>query len=265
MPGMELRERHVVVTGAGRGIGLALAQRFHAGGARVVLVDLEAPTAQAAALGGHALALAADVATEVGNADLVERARQAFGPIDLFFANAGVGVGAGPLDTPEDDWALAFDVNVHAHRWAVKYLLDEWLARGDGYFCSTASAAGLLTQLGSAPYSLTKHAAVAFAEWMSITYGDRGVKVSCLCPQGVNTAMLHAGDDAGVGIASSVVRAAGAVLEPAEVAEITAQAIADEAFLILPHPQVAEFVTRRAGDPARWMAAMRRIQAKLLG
>lgn len=265
MPGMELRERHVVVTGAGRGIGLALAQRFHAGGARVVLVDLEAPTAQAAALGGHALALAADVATEVGNAEMVERARQAFGPIDLFFANAGVGVGAGPLDTPEDDWALAFDVNVHAHRWAVKYLLDEWLARGDGYFCSTASAAGLLTQLGSAPYSLTKHAAVAFAEWMSITYGDRGVKVSCLCPQGVNTAMLHAGDDAGVGIASSVVRAAGAVLEPAEVAEITAQAIADEAFLILPHPEVAEFVTRRAGDPARWMAAMRRIQAKLLG
>ena len=255
----------MVVTGAGRGIGLALAQRFHRAGATVVLSDLAAPHEPVAALGERALAVAADVRTESGNASLIEAARLAFGPIDLFFANAGLGVGAGPIDTPEDDWNLAFDVNVHAHRWAAKHLLPEWLDRGSGYFCNTASAAGLLTQLGSLPYSMTKHAAVAFADWMSITYGDRGVRVSCLCPQGVNTTMLDAGDRAGVGIASSVVRASGVVLEPAEVAEITLQAIADEAFLILPHPEVAGFAQRRAADPQRWIGAMRRIQAKLLG
>ena len=139
-----------------------------------------------------AVAVAVDLGTEVGNRQLVATAEDAFGPIDLFFANAGVAVGS-DLDTTEADWDLAFDVNVHAHRWAAKYLLPGWLARGEGYFCSTASAAGLLSQIGSAPYSLTKHAAVAFAEWLSITYGDQGIRVSCLCPQGVNTNMLNQG------------------------------------------------------------------------
>ncbi len=262
---MELRGKHVVVTGAAGGIGRALAERFHAGGARVVLADLRAPHDVADALGDDATAVAADVGSEAGNVSLIAAATAAFGPIDLFFANAGVGIGRGPLDTTEDEWATAFAVNVHAHRWAAKHLLDAWLARGEGYFCSTASAAGLLTQIGSAPYAMTKHAAVAFAEWLSVTYGAAGLRVSCLCPQGVNTNMLAMGDEPGSGIASNVVRAAGRVLEPAEVAEIVAAAVADEQFLILPHPEVHDYVQRKAADPARWIAGMRRLQAKTLG
>ena len=138
----------------------------------------------------HGLGVQADISTEAGNVELIEQAEAAFGPIDLFFANAGVGGGT-DLSTPEADWRHAFDVNVNAHRWAVNHLLDGWLARGEGYFCSTASAAGLLLQIGSAPYTLTKRAAVAFAEWLAVTYGERGLRVSCLCPQGVNTEMLR--------------------------------------------------------------------------
>src|SRR6478736_5224125 len=193
---MEFDGRHVVVTGAANGIGRALARRFHAEGARVVASDRE-PSALAAVVeelnrdrADSAIEFPVDIGTESGNRSLAAEA--AFGPIDLFFANAGVAIGT-DLETTEDDWEVAFNVNVHAHRWAAKYLLPGWLARGEGYFCSTASAAGLLSQIGSAPYSLTKHAAVAFAEWMSITYGDRGVRVSCLCPQGVNTNMLNGG------------------------------------------------------------------------
>ena len=147
--------------------------------------------------------MTADVSTEAGNVALIEQAEAAFGPIDLFFANAGIGGGT-DLTTTEEAWQQAFDVNVNAHRWAAKHLLAGWLARGEGYFCSTASAAGLLLQIGSAPYSVTKRAAVAFAEWLSVTYGAQGLRVSCLCPQGVNTEMLRAGDDpAGVGAGSS--------------------------------------------------------------
>ncbi len=262
---MELTGAHCVVTGAAGGIGRALAERFHAAGARVVLADLRSPEDVAGSLEERAVAVAADVGSEDGNVALIEASRAAFGPIDLFFANAGVGVGHDPLDTSEADWDLAMRVNVHAHRWAAKHLLADWLERGAGYFCSTASAAGLLTQLGSAPYSVTKHAAVAFAEWMSVTYGTAGVRVSCLCPQGVNTNMLNGGDIAGAGIAASTVRAAGTVLEPAEVADVVAEAIEAEQFLILPHPEVRDFQIRKATDPERWLAGMRRFQSKLLG
>ena len=148
--------------------------------------------------------------------------------------------------------STAFDVNVNAHRWAAKHLLRGWLARGEGYFCSTASAAGLLAQIGSAPYTVTKRAAVAFAEWLSITYGDRGIRVSCLCPQGVNTDMLRGGERR-LGGGASVVRAAGVVLEPEQVADIVADAIAEERFLILPHPEVHEYMRRKADDPDRWL------------
>ena len=266
---MQLNGKHTVVTGAAGGIGEALATRFHAGGARVVVADLQAEAAGAVAdrlnslRPGSALAVRADVGTEEGNRALIDTAEQAFGPIDLFFANAGVGIGRDPM-SPESEWQLAFDVNVHAHRWAAKYLLPGWLARGEGYFCSTASAAGLLSQIGTASYSATKHAAVAFAEWLSITYGDAGVRVSCLCPQGVNTAMLRAGDDPSVGISSSVVRSAGVVLEPADVAEVAVHTIEAETFLILPHPEVLTYLQRKTGDYDRWLAGMRKLQARML-
>ena len=267
---MHLSGKHVVVTGAAGGIGEALATRFHAEGARVTVSDIAADevTALARRLDqarpDSTVAVPVDVGTEAGNRHLVATAEDLLGPIDLFFANAGVGIGRDP-ESPEREWELAFAVNVHAHRWAAKYLLPGWLARGEGYFCSTASAAGLLSQIGSAPYTLTKHAAVAFAEWMSITYGDRGVKVSCLCPQGVNTAMLRAGDDPSVGISSAVVRSAGRVLEPDEVAEVVIAAIREETFLVLPHPEVLTYLQRKTADYDRWLAGMRSLQARMLG
>jgi NAD(P)-dependent dehydrogenase (short-subunit alcohol dehydrogenase family) len=258
---MQLADRHVVITGAAGGIGSALARRFHADGAKLVLSDLRGADAVAADLPGS-ISVAADVGTEAGNVALIDAAEEAFGPVDLFFANAGVGIGTDPMDA-EGTWELAFDVNIHAHRWAARRLLPGWLERGEGYFCSTASAAGVLAQIGSAPYSVTKHAAVAFAEWLSITYGARGLKVSCLCPQGVNTAMLHAGAELGDG--GEVVKAAGAVLEPDEVADMVAAAIADERFFILPHPEVADYMALKANDHGRWLGGMRKLQRRVLG
>lgn len=267
---MDLAGRHVVVTGAAGGIGAALARRFHAAGARLTVTDLlsDGVTAVADSLNAQrpdsVLAVAADIGTEAGNIAVIDAAEARFGPVDLFFANAGVGVGRGP-ESSESDWELAFDVNVHAHRWAARRLLPGWLARGEGYFCSTASAAGLLSQIGSAPYSLTKHAAVAFAEWMSITYGDAGLRVSCLCPQGVNTNMLNAGDDLQAGPGAAVVRASGVVLEPEQVADVVLASIETETFLILPHPEVLTFLQRKAGDHERWLAGMRKLQARMTG
>ena len=259
---MDLLGKNVVVTGAGRGIGEALARSFHARGAHVAMADLRGASEVAATLDG-AIAFDADVSTEAGNQKLVESATEALGSIDLFFANAGVGIGSDPIETPEDDWELAFNVNVHAHRWAAKYLLPGWLERGEGYFCSTASAAGLLAQIGSGPYTLTKRAAVAFAEYLAITYGDQGIKVTCLCPQGVNTAMLHAGDDALPG--GNVVKVAGDVLEPADVAEEVARTIEAEGFFVLPHPEVAGYMQAKANDPERWLGGMRKLQRRVAG
>ncbi|MGA9276725.1 SDR family oxidoreductase [Ilumatobacter sp.] len=259
---MDLQGKNTVVTGAGRGIGAALARAFHARGANVVLADVAGAADAAAAIGGdRVIGIVADVSTEEGNRQLVEQSRDAFGPIDLFFANAGVGNGTTLADTTEDVWNTAFDVNVHAHRWAAKYLMPEWLERGDGYFCSTASAAGLLAQIGSGPYTMTKRAAVAFAEWMSITYGDAGIKVTCLCPQGVNTEMLHGGDDPISG--NNVVKVAGAVLEPDDVAEQVADTIEAETFFVLPHPEVADFMQFKATDPDRWLGGMRKLQRRV--
>jgi NAD(P)-dependent dehydrogenase (short-subunit alcohol dehydrogenase family) len=268
---VELNGRRTVVTGAGNGIGEALARRFHAEGASVVVADIDEGRARTVAdelealRPGSAHGVRCDVGSEDGNVALIATATDLLGGIDLFFANAGVGVGTDLADTTEDVWELAFDVNVHAHRWAAKHLMPGWLERGDGWFCSTASAAGLLSQIGSAPYSVTKHAAVAFAEWLSITYGDRGIGVSCLCPQGVNTNMLKQGDVPGAGASSAVVRSAGVVLEPADVAEVVVQALRDERFLILPHPEVRTYVQRKADDHDRWIAGMRKLQARIAG
>ena len=212
---------------------------------------------------GSALGVAADIGTPEGNAAVIDAAEAAFGPIDLFFANAGVGLGA-DLDTPDDVWHAALEVNVMAHVYAARLLVPGWVARGEGYFCSTASAAGLLSQIGSAPYTITKHAAVAFAEWLSIAYGDSGVRVSCLCPMGVNTMMLNGPANGGVdSAAASTVKAAGVVLEPEDVAEIVLAAIAAEQFLILPHPEVKTFLQRKTADVDRWLAGMRRLQARV--
>jgi NAD(P)-dependent dehydrogenase (short-subunit alcohol dehydrogenase family) len=257
---MELSDRVVVVTGAASGIGRALAHRFAAEGARgVVVADLDGAGAQAVAdaIGGRALGVACDVANEAQVADLVTQAERAFGPIDLFCANAGVGVGTDEA-TPDAEWDLALGVNLKAHVYAARALVPAWLERREGYFLATASAAGLLTQIGSAPYAVSKHAAVAFAEWLSVTYGDRGIRVSCLCPMGVRTPMTE-GDN----LANDVVAAAGAMLEPEEVADAVVEGLRAERFLILPHPEVMTFLRRKVDNNERWLAGMRRLQARM--
>lgn len=265
---MKLGGKTAVVTGAARGIGRALATAFQREGARVALVDLDHPDLHGlagelnAARAMSAMALPADLTTEAANVEVIDAVRHSWGDIDLFFANAGIAAGT-DLTTDEATWNKAFDINLHAHRWAAKHLMPRWLERGDGYFCSTASAAGLLSQIGSAPYTLTKHGALAFAEWLSITYGNRGLKVSCLCPQGVNTDMLRQADDFGRG--ANVVKAAGAVLEPDDVAREVVRAIDEERFLILPHPEVAEYAKAKANDRERWIGGMRRLQMKVYG
>jgi NAD(P)-dependent dehydrogenase (short-subunit alcohol dehydrogenase family) len=257
---MQLSDRVVVVTGAASGIGRALAHRFAAEGARgVVIADLDHAGAQAVAgaIGERAIGVACDVATEAQVAELVTRAERAFGPIDLFCANAGVAVGTDEA-TPDAEWDLALAVNVKAHIYAARALVPAWLERGEGYFLATASAAGLLTQIGSAPYAVSKHAAVAFAEWLSVTYGDRGIRVSCLCPMGVKTPMTE-GDH----LANDVVAAAGALLEPEEVADAVVDGLRAERFLILPHPEVLTFLRRKVDDNERWLAGMRRLGASV--
>jgi NAD(P)-dependent dehydrogenase (short-subunit alcohol dehydrogenase family) len=258
-----------IVTGGGSGIGRALAVRLAAAGARVVVADLDGEGAATTveAIGAGAAGTAADVADEGDLRRVIALAEERFGPVDLFCANAGIGGGPG-LGDGDEDWARTIDVNVMAHVRAARLLVPAWLERGRGYFVATASAAGLLTQVGAAPYAVTKHAAVAFSEWLSVTYGDRGIGVSCLCPMGVNTAMLQGGleaDDAGGRLGALVVEHAGRVLEPEEVAERVVEAIEAERFLVLPHPEVLGFFQRKASDYDRWLRGMRRLQASVAG
>jgi len=258
---MELADKVAVVTGGASGIGRAMALRFAAEGARgVVVADLNGEGAEsvAAEIGDGALPLRCDV-TDPAHADaLIGAAESAFGPVDLFCANAGVAVGI-DLASPAE-WDLAFGVNLRAHVVAAERLLPGWLERGTGYFLTTASAAGIASQIGSAPYAVTKHAAVAFAEWLSITYGERGVGVSCLCPMGVATPLLEGDSDT---VAFRVVTAAAPVLAPEDVATAVVDGLRSERFLILPHPEVLDFFQRKAADYDRWLAGMRRLQAKV--
>jgi len=245
-----------------------MALRFAEEGARgVVVADLEEAGAQFVAreIGDRGLGVACDVSDEAQVATLIEDAVDAFGPIDLFCANAGVAHGTG-LETPDSVWELTFAVNVHAHIFAARHLVPGWLERGEGYFLSTASAAGLLTQIGDVSYAVTKHAAVAFAEWLSVTYGERGIGVSCLCPMGVRTPLLMQGLEDATGaesLGAHVVAAAGDLLEPEEVADHVMEGLRDERFLILPHPIVGEFMRRRGDDHERWLAGMRRLQTQI--
>jgi NAD(P)-dependent dehydrogenase (short-subunit alcohol dehydrogenase family) len=259
---VKLDGRVVVVTGGAGGIGRALALRCAEEGARVAATDLQAGALDAvgAELGSGHLAVAADVTDEGAVTALLDRVEAELGPVDVFFANAGVAIGEDPIDTPDEVWDQAFAVNVRAHIIAARRLLPGWLERGEGYFVATASAAGLLTQIGSAPYAVSKHAAVAFAEWLSVTYGERGIRVSCLCPMGVRTAMTQ-GDE----LAHRVVRSAGALLEPEQVADVVIEGIDREQFLIVPHPEVLTFFQRKGMDYDRWLAGMRRLQASTEG
>jgi NAD(P)-dependent dehydrogenase (short-subunit alcohol dehydrogenase family) len=250
---------HVVITGGGSGIGRAMAVRLAAAGASVTVADLNAESARATASTIGSLAVACDVRSEASIAALVSEAEAAFGPIELFCSNAGVAIGGGP-EAPDADWTTSWDVHVMSHVYAARLVLPGMLERGHGYLLNTASAAGLLTNLGAAPYSVTKHAAVGFAEWLAITYGDAGIKVSCLCPQGVNTPMLMSGLDETAGAA---VLASGEVLEPADVAEAVLEGITAERFLILPHPVVQKYLEGKVADYDRWIAGMRRLQARV--
>jgi NAD(P)-dependent dehydrogenase (short-subunit alcohol dehydrogenase family) len=251
---MELSEKVCVVTGGASGIGRALAWRFAEEGARVVIADLRGAGEAAAEIG--ALGVDCDVSDEAQVVALIDRVEREAGAVDLFAANAGVGGGM-----MLDGFESAIGVNVMQHVYAARRLLPGWLERGDGYFLSTASAAGLLTQIGSAAYSVSKHGAVAFAEWLAVTYGDQGVKVSVLCPMGVNTPMLRDGEEGEQ--AAAVVGTAGAIIEPEQVAEEVVAAIAAERFLIVPHPEVLTFFQRKASDYDRWLAGMRRLQAAI--
>ena len=245
-----------VVTGGGTGIGRALARRLAAGGARVVVNDLDAEAATAVAedIGGYAVA--GDVATEPGVRELIAAARGHLGEIDIFCSNAGIAEGTGP-DTPEEAWQRSWELNVMAHVRASRELLPGWLARGRGCFVVTASAAGLLTMLGAAPYSVTKHGAEAYAEWLAATYGHRGLAVHCICPQGVRTGMLAASGRAG----DVVLREA--AIEPEQVGEALSAGLADGRFLILPHPEVRDYYGMRAGDTDRWLHGMNRMQQRI--
>lgn len=259
---MELTGRVCVVTGGAGGIGAALARRFAAeGAAEVVVADLSlaGASAVAAAIGPVAVPVELDVTVEADVAALVASVLERHGRVDLFCANAGITTGAG-LDASDEVWRRAWAVNVQAHVYSARAVLPSMLERGEGYLLHTCSAAGLLTAVGDAPYAVTKHAAVAFAEWLSITYGDRGIRVSALCPQGVDTAMLRDGLAAGHrGVRVTV--ASGAVLSADQVAQAAVEGLRAEKFLILPHPEVAGYEQRRATDRDRWLSAMRGLAA----
>ena len=254
---MELSDRHVVVTGGAGGIGRALVRRFAAEGARAVVVadrELEPARSIAEQVGG--LGVEFDARRESSVRALIAEAREAHGPIDIFISNAGVPGAMGGAEGADDAWEEAWQVNVMAHVWASRMLLGDMVQRGEGYLLNTASAAGLLTQVSSLIYSVTKHAAVALAEWLAIEYGDAGVRVSCICPQGVRTPMLDLAMEEPAGAAALT---AGGLIEPEDVAEAVVAGIRDERFLILPHENVAGYMALKGSDPERWLKGMRRL------
>ncbi|MCB1845505.1 MAG: SDR family oxidoreductase [Halioglobus sp.] len=257
---MQIADKIIVVTGAGGGIGRALARRFCNDGAKaVVAVDMNATTAQATAAELNCVAMTADVTREEDILRVIERTEAEHGPIDLFCSNAGVGAGASEQSN-DIEWQLCWDVNVMSHVYAARHLVPRMIQRGGGYLLNTASAAGLLNQLGGAAYGVTKHAAVGFAEWLAMTYAHKGIRVSVLCPQAVRTAMTANSDDMGTQAAST-----DGMLEPEEVADIVVEHLSRDAFLILTHPQVKDYMQRKVSDYDRWVNGMNRMQQRLAG
>ena len=256
---MELEGRHVVVTGAGRGIGRALALRFADEGARAVVVsDMDEANAPPGREGGRRPRDHRRRRPRAGHPQADRRAEGINGPIDLFFSNAGITGPSGGPEILDADWDLLWRVNTMSHVWAARALLPGMLERGEGYLCSTASAAGLLAQLGAIGYTVTKHAAVAIAEWLSMTYGDRGIRVSCLCPQYVRTPMVTEGE-----LPVEKLEQVATILEPEQVADAVVEAIREERLLILPHPEVGTYMAHRGDDHERWLRGMRRLQGYL--
>lgn len=258
---MEVQDKIIVVTGGASGIGKAMCERFAAEGARhVVVADLNGDGAAAVAErigssgGTGAAARQVDVGVEAELIDLIDDTESRFGPIDLFCSNAGIGLGKG-LDEPDEVWDTIWRVNTQSHIWVARHLVPKMIARGGGYLLNTASAAGLLTQIGSVTYAVTKHAAVALAEWIAITHGRDGIKVSVLCPQAVRTAMTADGP----GVAG-----VDGMIEPEQAADAVIEALREERFLVLPHPEVAEYIRRKTTDYDRWLHGMRRLQERYL-
>jgi NAD(P)-dependent dehydrogenase (short-subunit alcohol dehydrogenase family) len=254
---VELKDKIVVVTGAASGIGRALCVRFAAEGAKaIVAADRDEAGAKATAemVGGRAFRT--DVSQEADIQALIDTVEAEVGPIDLFCSNAGIGVGGG-AETPNADWQRIWDINVMAHVWAARHLVPLMAARGGGYLMNTASAAGLLSQIGSAPYAVTKHAAVGLAEWLAITHGDQGIKVSVLCPQAVKTAMTAGNPD---GVASI-----DGMMEPDFLADVVVQSLEKEEFLILPHPEVLTYMRNKTNDYGRWIGGMRKLNRRFAG
>jgi NAD(P)-dependent dehydrogenase (short-subunit alcohol dehydrogenase family) len=254
---VELADKHIVVTGGAGGIGRALLRRFAAEGARALVVaDRELEPARAIAAEVDGLAVELDAASEDSVRGLISTATAANGPIDIFISNAGVPGAMGGPEADDSAWEEAWRVNVMAHVWAARVLVPEMQARGEGYLINTASAAGLLTQVSSLVYSVTKHAAVSLAEWMAIEYGDAGIRVSCICPQGVRTPMLDLAMEEPAGAAALM---SGGLIEPEDVADTVVAGIRDERFLILPHENVKGFMALKAAEPERWLKGMRRL------
>jgi NAD(P)-dependent dehydrogenase (short-subunit alcohol dehydrogenase family) len=254
---MRVKDKVVVVTGGASGIGRALARRFAADGAKhVVVADLDGKGAAAVAKEIHGSSTQIDVSNEAEIQALIEATERDHGPIALFCSNAGIGIGRG-IDTSDAVWQKIWEVNLMSHVYAARNLIPLMVKRGGGYLLNTASAAGLLSQIGSVTYAVTKHAAVALAEWLSITHGHEGIKVSVLCPQAVRTAMT-AGNEQGVASVDGM-------LEPEQVADTVTQALDEERFLVLPHPEVAEYIKRKTADYDRWLTGMRRLAAQYRG
>ena len=254
---MQIKDKVIVVTGGASGIGRSLCERFAVEGAAAIVVsdiNEEGINAVVESLPSttRAMGVVANVGKEDDVTELVEKSILEFGPIDLFCSNAGISVSGGE-EVLTADWQRIWDINVMAHVFAARAVLPSMLERGEGYLLNTASAAGLLSQIGSAPYAVTKHAAVGFAEWLSITYGSKGIKVSVLCPQAVRTQMTAGIQDGGVAGVDGM-------LEPEQLAQTVIESLAKEKFLVLPHPQVLTYMQRKTSDYDRWLSGMRRLQ-----